>query len=44
MGNFPQAFSHLGLVRAADALQAAIQNREPSEHDLHGTVDPEETR
>ena len=44
MGNFPQAFSHLGLVRAADALQAAIQNQEPSEHDLHGTIDPEETR
>ena len=44
MGNFPQAFSHLGLVRAADALQAAIQNREPSGHHLHGTVDPEETR
>ncbi len=24
-GNFPQAFSHLGLIRAADAIQAAKQ-------------------
>jgi GH15 family glucan-1,4-alpha-glucosidase len=23
-GNFPQAFSHLGLVRAADALDGAL--------------------
>ncbi|WP_308203259.1 glycoside hydrolase family 15 protein [Georgenia satyanarayanai] len=22
-GNFPQAFSHLGLIRAADAIRAA---------------------
>ncbi len=22
-GNFPQAFSHLGLIRAADAIKAA---------------------
>ena len=28
MGNFPQAFSHLGLVRAADALHEAAQARQ----------------
>ena len=27
-GNFPQAFSHLALVRAADALNAAAGQRE----------------
>lgn len=26
-GNFPQAFSHMGLIRAADALQAAGERR-----------------
>lgn len=24
-GNFPQAFSHLGLIRAADALEQALR-------------------
>lgn len=32
MGNFPQAFSHLALVRAADAV-ATAEAREPLRHD-----------
>ncbi len=32
MGNFPQAFSHLGLVRAADALAAVEQTSGPTPH------------
>jgi len=31
-GNFPQAFSHLGLVRAADAIQEAGRRREKQGH------------
>ena len=27
-GNYPQAFSHLGLIRAADALAGARPGRE----------------
>lgn len=27
IGNYPQAFSHLGLIRAADALQDALSDR-----------------
>ena len=28
-GNFPQAFSHIGLIRASDALEAARRREEP---------------
>lgn len=30
-GNFPQAFSHIGLIRAADAIQAARKGRQEGE-------------
>ncbi|WP_258064676.1 glycoside hydrolase family 15 protein [Arthrobacter sp. ZGTC131] len=35
MGNFPQAFSHIGLIHAAWAIQQAEQNRP---HDEHPTI------
>ena len=43
MGNFPQAFSHLALVRAADALHEETAGH-PAAHPDHPstTVDPEE--
>src|SRR5690625_1952942 len=28
-GNFPQAFSHMGVIRAADAIKAAREARSP---------------
>ena len=27
-GNFPQAFSHLGLIRAADAISRAVRRQQ----------------
>ncbi len=43
MGNFPQAFSHLALVRAADALHE-VTTGHPAAHPDHPStaVDPEE--
>jgi len=37
MGNFPQAFSHLGLVRAADALAGAEHGPDPTTHAAEAT-------
>ncbi len=37
LGNFPQAFSHLGLVRAADALVAAERDADPTPHAAEAT-------
>ncbi len=39
VGNFPQAFSHIGLISSADALAAAYAGR-PSRSALAGTVRP----
>lgn len=40
MGNFPQAFSHLALVRAADALHQATTGH-PAAHPEHASHDVE---
>ncbi len=37
MGNFPQAFSHLGLVRAANALVEAERDSGPTRHASEAT-------
>ena len=37
LGNFPQAFSHLGLVRAADALIEAERGADPTAHVAEAT-------
>ena len=41
-GNFPQAFSHLGLIRAADALSAPHEDDEgqPAQQDQAGPDEP----
>ncbi|HLS26575.1 MAG TPA: glycoside hydrolase family 15 protein [Beutenbergiaceae bacterium] len=39
-GNFPQAFSHMGLIRAADAIKAARGARAPRQEEQPQTAQP----